>query len=233
MKQKLFEFFTVLIDNISQRKNILLIKNYIGKDLNVFFDVGSHKCESIEIFNKYFSIKQIYAFEANSDLIQKIDKLKYPNTIFTTKGIGERNQKKKFFQSNFTAISSFNNFQYDSKYSKFKERVLSLFYPKQMNLEKLVDIISLDYFCKKNKIKYIDILKIDTEGYELKVLKGLKKSIQNVKIILFEHHYDNSLKKEYTFKDINTLLKDNGFKKVAKNKMVFRKIFEYIYINTK
>ena len=83
MNQKLFEFFTVLIDNISQRKNILLIKKYISKDVNVLFDVGSHKCESIEIFNKFFSIKQIYAFEANSDLIQKIDKLKYPNTIFT------------------------------------------------------------------------------------------------------------------------------------------------------
>ena len=34
------------------------------------------------------------------------------------------------------------------------------------------------------------------------------------------------------FNDINQLLMQNGFKQVFKNKMVFRKSFEYIYINS-
>ena len=84
---------------------------------------------------------------------------------------------------------------------------------------------------KKRKIKNIDILKIDTEGYELKVLKGLSGCHKIIKYIYFEHHYDDMIKKNYTFININTILLKFGFKKVYKSKMAFRKSFEYIYKN--
>ena len=45
------------------------------------------------------------------------------------------------------------------------------------------------------------------------------------------HHYDDSLIKNYKFSDINLLLIKNGFKLAFKNKMLFRNIYEYIYIN--
>ena len=74
------------------------------------------------------------------------------------------------------------------------------------------------------------MLKIDTEGYELEVLKGLKDQISKVSIILFEHHYDNMIVKNYKFGDIHHVLKNNGFSKVYKIKMPLRKSFDYIYI---
>ena len=40
------------------------------------------------------------------------------------------------------------------------------------------------------------------------------------------------IKKNYTFKDINKILINYGFKKVFKSKMYFRKSFEYVYQNT-
>ena len=33
-------------------------------------------------------------------------------------------------------------------------------------------MITFDHFCKKYKIKSVDLLKIDTEGYEYYILKG-------------------------------------------------------------
>ena len=63
------------------------------------------------------------------------------------------------------------------------------------------------------------------------VLKGLIKNFYKVKCIYFEHHYDNMIKKNYKFHDINKLLVNNNFKKVFKSKMVFRKSFEYVYTN--
>ena len=89
-----------------------------------------------------------------------------------------------------------------------------------------------DYLEKKN-IENIDFLKIDTEGSEFDILKGLDSKIKKVNIIYFEHHYDLMLKKEYKFTDINDLLIRNNFRKVFKIKMPFRKVFEYIYINEK
>jgi hypothetical protein len=93
-------------------------------------------------------------------------------------------------------------------------------------------LLNLSTFIKKNKIKKIDYLKIDTEGYELNVLKGLNKHIKNIRLIHFEHHYDDMYKKKYTYHDIHSHLSKNHFRKIYKLRMFFRKSFEYIYENT-
>ena len=43
--------------------------------------------------------------------------------------------------------------------------------------ESLVNVkaVTLDKFCKDNSISFIDILKIDTEGFEANVLRGAQK----------------------------------------------------------
>ena len=101
-----------------------------------------------------------------------------------------------------------------------------------MKKKQSIKIINLSDFIRENKIDTIDILKIDTEGYELNILKGLEeKDLRNIKFIFFEHHYDLMLNKGYSFRDINTHLKTNQFTKVKKFRMKFRKSFEYIYHN--
>ena len=83
----------------------------------------------------------------------------------------------------------------------------------------------------KLKKNYVDILKIDTEGYDFNVIKELGECIKNVKYIYFEHHFHNMLIKNYTLSNIHNYLEKNNFKKVFKIKMYFRKTFEYIYLN--
>ena len=90
--------------------------------------------------------------------------------------------------------------------------------------------LSLSNKIKKN-IKNIDLLKIDTEGYELEVLKGAQNILHKTKYILFEHHYDDMIVKNYFFSDIHEFLRMNNFTKLFKSKMPFRKTFEYIYEN--
>ena len=74
-------------------------------------------------------------------------------------------------------------------------------------------------------------MKIDTEGYEYVILKNLENNLKNIGLILFEHHYDLMIIKNYKFNNINNLLLKNNFKKIYKSKMKFRKSFEYIYLN--
>ena len=59
----------------------------------------------------------------------------------------------------------------------------------------------------------------------MKFCKVSKKNIKNVNYILFEHHYDDMIKKNYKFKDIIKLLKNNNFKLIYKTKMPFQKKF--------
>ena len=128
------------------------------------------------------------------------------NTTIISKGIGEKNGKKKFYKNNFSAISSFNCLNEKSNYSKLKKNNWFRIFKKETIVEKEVNIITLESFCKKNKISKIELLKIDTEGYEFSVLKGLKNNLTKVDVILFEHHYDSSLIKNYKFSDIHNLL---------------------------
>jgi hypothetical protein len=55
-------------------------------------------------------------------------------------------------------------------------------------IEQNIEIQTVDYFCNCNDINEIDILKIDTEGYDFEVLLGAKKMIKEKKInfIFFE-----------------------------------------------
>ena len=62
-----------------------------------------------------------------------------------------------------------------------------------------VSIITLDEYCKKNNIGNIDIIKIDTQGYEDKVLKGCSELIKNDKINLIQVELCRYLRKIFKF----------------------------------
>ena len=122
----------------------------------------------------------------------------------------------------------------ESNYFKKKKLITTIFGIKKFFKSKIpTKIVSLKNFIDENKIMKIDFVKIDTEGYEYNVLLGAGKDIVKINYILFEHHYDNMIIKNYTFHDIHKLLHENGFNKIYKTKMPFRKSFDYIYENQK
>ena len=119
-------------------------------------------------------------------------------------------------------ISSINGASGPLNFNKHIERFRDC---KKVNVETL----TLNELCEKYNVTEIDLLKIDTEGHEYYVLKGASKNLSKINYIYFEHHYDDMLKKGYTFSDIHNFLKKNNFKMILKSKMFFRKTFEYIY----
>ena len=48
---------------------------------------------------------------------------------------------------------------------------------------------TVDIFCDKNKVNQIDLLKIDTEGAESRVLRGAKRMIENNQISMIQFEY--------------------------------------------
>ncbi len=115
---------------------------------------------------------------------------------------------------------------------KKKNKIITFLSNKKDLLEKKqkIPVINLSKIIHENNISIIDILKIDTEGFEFNILKGIKEiDLKKIRYIYFEHHYDLMIKKGYSFSDINKLLIKNNFKKIFKIRMKFRKSFEYIY----
>lgn len=230
---KIVIFLLNLLDNYKTRK---ILKKLSGKILKapIIFDVGAHKGESIDLFLSIFKGSQIYSFEINNQNYNYIkSKKKYKSNNIKLYNFGFSNifGQASYFQTTESSSSTLSNINFQSKYLNKKLSILGLHDPNNFFKKKKCTLEMIDNFFKKKKIKKIDLLKIDTEGHEFNVLLGAKQTLSKIKFIYFEHHYDDMIKKNYKFSDINNLLLENNFKQVLKSKMYFRKTFEYIYEN--
>jgi FkbM family methyltransferase len=230
MIKYLVKIVLYFFDKISQKKILLILKKKFKKNIGLVVDVGAHHGETIAFLIKNFKFKNIFAFEPNQESYQVLKKniniLKKENILLINKGVGIKNEKKFLLESTDSASATFCNFKNNSSYLKKKR-----FFFKYKKIKKQeTQILNLQTFLQQNKIKKVDYLKIDTEGYELNVIKGLKKYIKKVRLIHFEHHYDDMYVKNYTFHDIHNYLSRNNFHKVYKLKMFFRKTFNNIII---
>jgi FkbM family methyltransferase len=228
-----------IIDFFYQKKKYSFLKKTISKKIDVLIDVGAHHGDTIAEFLAIVSIKKIYAFEPsekNFDKLKvKIKKIYKKNSTeinIYPLGVGEKNDVLELNEITDGVSNTFNHLNTNSKYFKKKKLITTIFGIKKFINKKIpTKIIPLKEFMIRKKINQVDLIKIDTEGFEYGVLLGLEDYIKKIKFILFEHHYDNMLIKNYKFTDIHKLLNNNGFQKIFKTKMPFRKSFDYIYEN--
>ena len=85
-----------------------------------------------------------------------------------------------------TGHSSFLNIKKNTRWINERSKSVGVKEDEYISRQENVSIITLDEYCKKNNIGNIDILKIDTQGYEDKVLKGCSELIKNEKINLIQ-----------------------------------------------
>ena len=231
----LIRFLLNFFDYFQQKKIINFFKKQNFNKV-VLFDVGAHHGETVFLFYKYFNINKIHCFEASNQnfrILEQNIKKKKLNDICKLNNFAAGEIQGDFFinQTKESSSSSINEFNKNSHYFKKKIKILNFNKVEDFYKKIPIKMMKLSNYIDENKISKIDILKIDTEGYELKVLKGLTPNQKFVRFIYFEHHYDDMIVKNYTFKNINNILLKSGFKKVYKSKMTFRKSFEYIYEN--
>ena len=230
----------ISIIDLQNKSNVIkFFKSRFKQEPIKIIDIGAHKGETIDLFYKNFSIKKIYSFEPNTSLfeiLKRKKKFKKDNIEIFNIGFGEKSDVKELNIFKDTSSSTLNYINENTKYFQRKKKLMSLFFKDQNFLteRQMVKIYNLSEFMLDKNINHIDILKIDTEGYEYNILKGLRDvDFKKIKFLYFEHHYDLMINKGYKFSDIDKLLLKQNFQKKYKLRMKFRKSFEYIYENSK
>lgn len=202
--KSIFKNFGFKVTKIS--KNPLLNDNYleaitekIGVD-PILFDVGANQGQSVKSFQSACPSSQIHSFEP-SKICFEVLKNNFPNSKnlkLNNKAVGSEKGSLKFNEYSWSALNSL------LKRSFTKSEIIDNY---------LVDVITIDDYCEENKIVKINVLKTDTEGYELEVLKGAEKmmnenSIQFIycEIFFYENYIDQS-----SFGDIYNYLLHKGF----------------------
>lgn len=175
------------------------IDKYLAKE-KIIFDVGSDRGQIIHFFLLLYSNSKIFGFEPNKSSYKKIlNNLRnwFPNKLnyeIFNYALMNNNQSREFYFSKYPELSSFYKINNDNNINKIEE----------------VDVSTGDLFLKQKKyINEIDILKINTQGSELDVLKGFHETLYNskIKIILCEFDYTN----RYKNKNISTISKYEKF----------------------
>ncbi len=80
-----------------------------------------------------------------------------------------------------------------------------------------VDCVTLDESLDRMRVDRIDLLKIDTEGYERAVLAGALRTLPRVQRIILELHGDIASEKQA----VDSLLEPFGFRDVATSRSLF------------
>ena len=188
--QSLLSYFNYKIINLKNDKSIL--DNYFNKIIDIpnplIFDVGSNVGQSIEEYKKLFSNPKFHCFEPDKNAFE-ILKQKYSNSkniYLNSFGLGETSGKKTFNSYVVTAKSSFVKLNTNTEFIKYKSSVLGI-NPKNYLADTYDQVIeTIDDYCNLNNIHHIDILKIDTQGYEDKVIEGAVNMINKGKIDLIK-----------------------------------------------
>ena len=170
---------------------LIFKKNY---NLNSFLDIGANVGASALSFIKMGFYNKMYLFEPNFNLyknyLKKIKK-KHHNLKIYNYALGSKNKSLIFFLPYIEKIfihyfSSFNKkYIINSCSNTFPNKKIIL-------KKKIVKVKKFDDL----KIKdVIDFVKIDSEGYDLEIIKGLNKTLNKFKpALLIEYNEDLYLK---------------------------------------
>lgn len=194
--------------------------------------MGANKGQSADFFLSIRPNAQITSFEPNPSLFQLLMH-KYAgqaNIRLVNKGVSHAKQVLTFYINKLDLTSSFEALNPDSKYLAKKAQVLGVQPTEIIRDTMQIETICLRDYILEQKITHIDVLKIDTEGHELKCIKGLF-PIEGCQIdrIQLENHQDDMYQNLDSFETIQALLQANGYEVERTIKHGFGNFYEMIF----
>lgn len=145
----------------------VLFFNSIKDKCSVIFDVGARDNSILLLKSK----GEVHYFEPEKILFGMLE-------------IAPRNNNGAHF-NNFGLSDENALLPYYNDYSSFLHRKVSV--PDCPDRNETLEVRRADEYMQEKQVNAIDFLKIDTEGYEFKVIKGFGERIKDVSIIQFEY----------------------------------------------
>ena len=183
-----------------EKDTMRLFKTMI-KEKDVVIEVGGH----IGYISLYFSslVKGglVYVFEPGPNNLPYIrGNLKSKtNIVIVEKGVGSCNVDLTFYTENLTG----QNNSFVKNFSGFEENKKNAFNPSYSISETMVQVVKLDDFILKEGLEP-NFIKVDVEGFEFEVIKGMLNTLKNVRPKLMIEIQDN-------YKQIYDIMNDFGY----------------------
>ena len=185
------------------------------KENDICLDVGANIGFYSSLIGKKIGVNgRVYAFEPVDYNIRFIELNKSLNGLknieIINKGLGDKNE-----------IKELNIFPEESKLTAHNSFVMN----ETLNVnnifeKKNVEIITVDDWLYKEKIKKVDFVKVDIEGYEYFFFHGAKNLLKMSPIIIFEHNIDRLKKLKIIENDFKSLFSNYSTYFITENGLI-------------
>jgi FkbM family methyltransferase len=167
------------VDFYSERNGECWLLNKISSlGFKIFFDVGANRGDYIKDIFKYIPDAEIHAFEILPVNYQVLNKSVSNNELYLNDfGLSDLEGELEIFYNKAVECDSM-----ATSYPKLNIESERNYY----NEKALCKVRRGDNYLKEKSITRIDMLKIDVEGNELKVMKGFGSRISDFRLIQFE-----------------------------------------------
>jgi FkbM family methyltransferase len=141
----------------------------IRNDKPIIFDVGANIGQSIDLFQGIFSSANIFAFEPSFECFSQLTK-NYQHTQVQLYNIalGASESESSLHEYDMSVLNSFLPLD-ANRANRFRDR-------SPTRVQRTI-IRPLDAIHAETGFPHIDLLKIDTQGFDLKVLQGAEKAL--------------------------------------------------------
>jgi len=185
------------------------IKRILLKSPGCIFDVGAHEGDSAVTFLEAFPTATIYSFEPDPDTYNRLqENLKHKRQVHpVNSALGHHDGTQLFFRNRSDQTNSLLSAAPTAREFLTSNDLMDL------RSTTTVAVRTLDSFCRENGISSIDLLKLDTQGYELNVLNGATEVLARLVPLIylevsFVSYYDN----QPLFPDVYSYLFTRGYR---------------------
>lgn len=204
---RFYTYYNKKIFNFKSKNISKLFKKINTLDKIQIYDFGAG-LRYLPTLLKFDGISKIHLIDPNDNIDISYTNLK---KLFLDKksikkykiAISDKNEKIFYYPAKRSTGSSFINF----KKSKNQEEYDPNYFGNEKKI--LKQVFNFETFKKKYSLKNPDIIKIDVEGLELKILKSVLKKNKPL-IIEVEVNFDNSITND-TFLRVHTALKKENY----------------------
>lgn len=139
--------------------------------LHTLFDVGANVGQTRKYFRFHVPAAKIYSFEPVKNTYEQLKSSAAGdvNCVLENMALGDEAGEKtiRLFDGDMTVLNSLRDDVMNNAANAKEETIR---------------IDTLDHYCNTHNIPKVDLLKIDTEGFEINVLKGAEQMLQNGRI---------------------------------------------------